>query len=137
VAVVLNTLVVLAWFAVSGDEIGVSAGRVIGIAAGTVVLTALLAVFGFGVGVIVRNQVAAIVILLGLLFVVDPVLAGLVDVVGKWTLSGIGASLTGGQSGGDNPPNLLAPGVAGIVLALYGAVLGAIGSAITERRDVG
>ena len=96
-----------------------------------------MTLFGFGVGVIVRNQVAAIIILLGLLFVVDPLLAGFVDVIGKWTLAGLSTSLTGGQSGGDNPSNLLAPVVGGLVLLLYGVILSTIGSALTARRDVG
>ena len=137
VAVALNTLVVLVWFSVSGDDLGVSAGRVIGIGAGAVALTALLTLFGFGVGVIVRNQVAAIVILLGLLFVVDPLIASFVGVLGKWTLQGLSASLTGGQSGGNNPPHLFSPVVSGIVLLGYGALLASIGWAVTARRDVG
>jgi ABC-2 type transport system permease protein len=136
-AVVLNTIVVLIWFAVSGDDLGVSVGKVIGIDAGAIALTALLTLFGFGVGVIVRNQVAAIIILLGLLFVVDPLISGFVDVLGKWSLNGLTTALTGGQSGGDNPPNLFSPVVSGLVLLLYGAILSGIGSALTARRDVG
>ncbi len=123
VAVVLNTIVVLVWFAISGDDLGVSVGKVIGIDAGAIALTALLTLFGFGVGVIVRNQVAAIVILLGLLFVVDPLISGFVDVLGKWSLKGLTSAVTGGQSGGDNPPNLFSPVVSGLVLLLYGMIL--------------
>jgi ABC-type transport system involved in multi-copper enzyme maturation permease subunit len=135
-AVLVNIAVVVLFRKIGGEALGVSVGSIVGIGAGTVAFSALSALLGLGVGAIVRNQVAAIVILLGILFIIDPLLSAIADSVGQWTISGLAGAITGGQAGGDNPPELLSPVVSGLVLLGYGVLVSAIGAALTVRRDV-
>jgi hypothetical protein len=70
------------WLSAQGHAVGtlgVPTGDVVAIAAGSTVYAGLAAVFGVGFGSLVTNQVAAVVIVLVLVSVIDPVLAGLVN----------------------------------------------------------
>ncbi len=90
---------------------------------------ALYAVLGVSFGALVPVQVAAVV--LGILWVllVENILAGLLPAVAPY-LPGSAAAAIGGS------PDLLAPGVAVLVLVGYAVALAAIAGATTLRRDI-
>jgi ABC-2 type transport system permease protein len=133
----LNVGLVLAWRGLSGDGVGVPAGDIAGMVLGSIVYAGLAAGIGLAVGGLLRNQIAAVCLVVAVLFIVDPVLTGLVEAYGKWSLSGLGMSLSGGIEGTDgNPSDLFAPGVAGLVLLGYVAVFSGVASALLARRDV-
>lgn len=108
-----------------------------------VVGTAVWGVVGTGLATLIRNQIAAIVIGIGVTFILEPLIAlalGLVswgaDVAkflpGAASTALVEIPLTGGPVSADSLPwwgGLL-------VLLAYGAVLGGLGAALTLRRDV-
>jgi hypothetical protein len=93
----------------------------------------LAAAFGAGLGALLRNQVAAIVIVLVALFVVDPTIAALDESAGSFTLSGLGAAISGAD---DDSSQLLAPGIAALVWAGYTLLLVTLAAIRTAKRDI-
>lgn len=106
---------------------------------------ALWAVVGIGVGTVVRNQVAAIVIVLAVTLFIEPIirtLGGVVEGFGevvKWFPSAASDALVGqtifgamGTAGGGT----LEWWAGGLVLLGYAVVLLAIGLLTTWRRDI-
>lgn len=106
---------------------------------------ALWAVVGIGVGTVVRNQVAAIVIVLAVTLFVEPIvrtIAGIVDGLGevaRWFPSAASDALVGktifGAVGADGAEPL-EWWLGGLVLLGYAVVLVLIGLVTTWRRDI-
>jgi energy-coupling factor transporter ATP-binding protein EcfA2 len=80
-----------------------------------------------------KDPVTVVGAVLVLIFVVDPTLTALVDDIGPFTLSGLGAAMNGGDSDVDD---LLPRGVAAAVWALYTVLLAALAAMVTARRDI-
>jgi hypothetical protein len=110
-----------------------SAGDTLQIFLGGILYGALAAALGSAFGALLRNQVAAVVIVLVLIFVVDPVIAGLLEDVGQFTLTGLGIAMSGGHN---DDTELLPLGVAALIWALYTALLTALAVIFTSRRDI-
>jgi ABC-type transport system involved in multi-copper enzyme maturation permease subunit len=98
---------------------------------GTVGGTALWGGIGVGLGLIVRNQVGAIIGLLAWGFVVENLLFGLAPSVGRYVPGEAQNALMG-----LNTDHLLAPAVGGLVLVAWTAAMCIAGAALTGRRDV-
>jgi ABC-2 type transport system permease protein len=117
---------------------GISGSDVTKMVIGGTVGTALYAALGVGVGAIVRNQVGAVVGSLVFLFVFEPLLniiKPLRDPVAKYGFGGVGHGLTGtGDPTADHPPLDQVP--AGLLLALYCAILLVIGIWLMKKRDI-
>jgi hypothetical protein len=107
-------------------------GDLFEVMAGVAAYAGLAAALGSGLGSLLRNQVAAVVIVLVVLFVVDPTLAALDEDLGPFTLTGLGIAI----SGGDDSTDLLSPGVAGLVWALYALLFATLAAIRTARRDI-
>jgi ABC-type transport system involved in multi-copper enzyme maturation permease subunit len=100
------------------------------------------AVFGLGLGTLIRNQIAAIIVALASQLLVEPLLSfGLNAVswggdVAKFLPSSASAAVVAGaQTQGVEIDQLPWWGGA-LVLVAYGAVFGAVGVALTRRHDV-
>jgi ABC-2 type transport system permease protein len=128
----LTALIALPWLNAK-DAVLPSAGDSLEIFAGGAAYAALAAALGAAFGALLRNQVAAVVIVLVLIFVVDPALSALVEDVAQFTLSGLGIAMSGGD-GGDT--DVLPLGVAALVWALYTVILAALAAMLTARRDI-
>jgi ABC-2 type transport system permease protein len=124
--------IALPWLS-SKDAVLPPAGDVLQIFFGGILYGALAAALGSAFGVLLRNQVAAVVIVLVLIFVVDPTIAGLLEDVGRFTLTGLGIAMSGGDNDGTE---LLPLGVAALIWALYTALLTALAVIFTSRRDI-
>jgi ABC-2 type transport system permease protein len=136
-ATALNIGIVLIWLAVGGDHTGLSSGDIALIALGSIGYAGLAAGLGLGIGGLLRNQIAAVCVLVALVFIVDPVISGLVAAYGKWSVTGLGVAMSGGTSSdGGGPQDLFAAGVAALVLLGYVALACLAASAVTARRDV-
>jgi ABC-2 type transport system permease protein len=103
------------------------------------VVATLLGAFGVGIGAVVRNQVVAVVGILAVLFVVEPVLIGLAPDVGRYgpfvalpTAAGGIPESDAGLPEVDLLPSLVA---VALMLAWIGAAFTA-GGALLRRRDV-
>lgn len=124
--------VALPWLS-SKDAIMPSAGDTVQLFLGGILYAALAAALGSAFGALLRNQVAAVVIVLVLIFIVDPVIAGLLEDVWQFTLTGLGIAMSGGDSDGTE---VLPLGVAALIWALYTALLTALAAIFTSRRDI-
>jgi hypothetical protein len=128
----LAAAIALPWLAAKGAPMPPS-GDLLKILLGSASYAGLAAALGAGLGALLRNQVAAIVIVLVQIFVVDPTLAALLEGFGQFTLTGLGAAISGLEGDGDD---LLAPGVAALVWAGYATLFGLLAALSTARRDI-
>jgi ABC-2 type transport system permease protein len=130
----LTAAIGLPWLA-ARDAPSLAAGELLGLFGGGVLYGGLAAALGAGLGALVRNQVAAVVLVLVLIFVVDPTVAALVDGYAKYSLGGLGTAMSGG-SGEDIGSDLLPFGVAALIWAGYTLVLVTAAAILTSRRDI-
>jgi ABC-2 type transport system permease protein len=125
-------VVALPWLSAK-DAVMPPTGDTLQILLGGVLYGALAAALGSAFGQLLRNQVAGVVIVLVLIFVIDPVIAGLLENVGQFTLTGLGIAMSGGDNGDSK---LLPLGLAALVWALYTALFTALAVIFTSRRDI-
>jgi ABC-2 type transport system permease protein len=102
---------------------------------GGIVMSALWAALGVGLGALVRNQVAAIVGLFAWVFVVEILVFQYLPELGRYAPGAAGTAMTG-DTVGDSSIDLLSPPVGGVLLAAYAAAFVLIGMVMTKRRDV-
>jgi ABC-2 type transport system permease protein len=124
----------LPWLSAKGGPT-LSTGETLGLVLGNTVYAGLAAALGVSLGALMRNQVASIVTLLVIIFVLDPVIVGLASDYAGWTLTGLSVSITGG-SGDDFGSDILPPVVAALVWAGYTAVFTGAAALLTARRDI-
>jgi ABC-2 type transport system permease protein len=129
------TLPLLAARHIPADLTGSSAAAII---AGGAIATALSAALGVGVGAIIRNQVGAIIAVLALLYVAEPLL-GFVPHLGtaiqRYGLGGLAAASTH-TIGFPATAHLLGQPAAALVLAGYATIALLGGAAQLKRRDI-
>jgi ABC-2 type transport system permease protein len=139
VATLLILAISLPWLSAQGHgagTLGVSTGDIVAIAGGSIVYAGLAAILGVGFGSLVTSQVAAVVVVLVLISVVDPVVASLVHGYGRFSLQGLSMALSGATSE-DAGYDLFAPVIAGLIYVGYVAVLLAAAALVVPERDVG
>ncbi|TCO59189.1 hypothetical protein [Actinocrispum wychmicini] len=108
-----------------------------GVLVASVLTTALWGVFGAALGLLIRNQTAAVVIAFVWFFYVEWVLIALVPAVGRWTPTGVSKAVIGMSRAGFATPGDLLPQWAAIVVFLaYCGVVAAGARVISVRRDV-
>lgn len=109
-----------------------------GIIVGSAIATALFAGLGVGIGAIIRNQVGAIIGVLALLYLAEPLL-GFIPHLGtaiqQYGLGGLAAAATH-TAGFPASAHLLRPSAAAIVLAGYATVALLAGAVLLRRRDI-
>lgn len=110
------------------------AGDIVGDLLGGILYAGLAATLGTALGALLRNQVAAVVTILVLIFVLEPTVSALLEGVAPFTLTGLGAALSGAS--GDDGSDLLAPGVAALVWAGYASLLAVLAAIRTAHRDI-
>jgi ABC-2 type transport system permease protein len=133
-AAVASELVVgLPWLSAK-DALMPPAGDLAGDLLGAILYAGLAAALGAALGALLRNQVAAVVTILVLIFVVEPTIGALLSGVAPFTLTGLGAAMSGATS--DDGSDLLAPGVAALIWACYASLLAVLAAIRTARRDI-
>ena len=117
---------------------GLTGSGVAAIIVGGGIATALSAALGIGVGAIIRNQVGAIVAVLALLYVAEPLL-GFIPHLGaaiqQYGLGGLAAATTR-TIGFPASEHLLGQPVAALVLAGYATAAMLAGATLLKRRDI-
>lgn len=116
---------------IRGIDFALDTGHVVLLVLGTLLMTALWAALGVGVGAVVTNQVFAVIGVIVWAFFVENLLRALEPDVGRFTPVAASDSLTAGFA-----DYLLAPALGGLVLAAYAVVFLAAGAALVARRDV-
>ncbi|GAA2603502.1 ABC transporter permease [Actinomadura fulvescens] len=138
-ATVLVTVAV-AWpaLAIKGGSTSLLAHDVPTILGGTVLAMGLYALVGLGLGALIRNQIAAIIVAVAWVQLVEAILTFAVPDVGKWLPAGAVRAIThttGGFGGPGDLPTL--PAWGGVLVLLgYGFAFAAIATATTIRRDI-
>lgn len=106
---------------------------------------ALLTVYGLGLGVLVRNQIAGVILALGISLVLEPIVVALFASLVHWDINwlpsratqAVAGGLTGGNQGnGLVGPTLLSWWLGALALLAWGVGLTVIGYFTTFRRDV-
>lgn len=131
----LTAAIALPWLSAKGAP-SLSGGELLGLFLGGGLYTALAAALGAGVGALLRNQVVAVVLVLVVLFVIDPTVSALVEDYSKFSLNGLGLSMSGGSGDDLGGADLLPFGVAALLWAAYTAVLVVAAAILTTRRDI-
>lgn len=135
VCMAVNAAVVLPWLSSRHIPVAVHSGDLAATAGGVVATVALFGLIGVGLGALLREQVATVVVLLVYLFVVENVLTNIPG-LHAWTpyLPGQAEEALVGSTLADR--DLLAPWQGGLLLAGYGLVLAAAGTLLAVRRDI-
>jgi hypothetical protein len=128
----MAAVIALPWFAAKDTTLP-PASDLAEVFLGTLLYAGLAAMLGAGLGALLRNQVAAIVIVLVQIFVVDPTLAALIEDVAPFTLTGLGAAMSGVDGDGDD---LLPVGIAALVWAGYAILFAVLAAIRTAKRDI-
>ncbi len=133
--VAVCTAIIVPWFSAKGVSINWQADGLALVMAGALGVVAIFAIVGVGVGVLFRNQVAAVITTLAYLFVVEPLIAVIPVVKDAYPyLPGAAADALTGVA--RNQGLLLANWQGGLLLLGWGLLFAAAGLIITVRRDV-
>jgi ABC-2 type transport system permease protein len=135
VAAGLCAVIVLPLLSSRDIETELGGGDLIELIAGNTAACALYAALGVGLGALIRNQVGAIIGVLGWLFMVEPLLTlipGFEDFIARWFPSGAANALAGTATNSDALDQV----PAGLLLLLYAALFVAAGTAVLRGRDV-
>lgn len=138
VSLLLMLAITLPWLNGDGESlgsIGVGASELLGDSAEQLAYVALTAMLAVALGALLTNQVAALVVVPAILIVVDPLLTALVDEYGKFSLSGIWASV-GGETSDDAGFEIFSPLAGTFIYLGYVAALTAATAAVDRHRDV-
>ncbi|QNN51528.1 ABC transporter permease [Nocardioides mesophilus] len=123
---------------IRGEALGLGADRLWSSVALAALAIALWTLLGIGIGTLIRNQVAAILIAVFVTFLVEPLAtyflsAADLDAVVKWLPTNASAALTSPAS---TILDYLDWWVGGIVLLGYAALLAGLGMLLSVRRDI-
>lgn len=133
VGCLLTLAISLPWLAAKDVDIASVGGDITLVLFGTLLSFAIYGMIGVGVGTLIRNQVAAIVVALVWMQLVEGLLVELLPAVGKWLPGGAASSLAGyATTRGD----LLPMWAGGLLFAAYGVALAAVGTRLVVERDV-
>jgi hypothetical protein len=137
-SVAVSFAVGLPLFAVRDIPLALSSVELAGIAIGGIAFAALSAVFGAALGALLRSQVLALTLAMLVLFVVEPVITGLVSGYQRYSLTGVRVALTGGaaESAGAATGGLPSIWLAALLWIGYTAALVVVAATLARRRDI-
>src|SRR4051794_13959207 len=132
-ASVVALAVALPWLDAKHVDLGAHTDDIAIALLGSFAATAIYALVGVGVGVLVRNQTVAIAGSMAWLFIGEPALLALVPELGRW-LPGAAASALSGSA----PPgqNLLPMWSGALLFVAYGVAFAAARAQLIPRRDI-
>ena len=116
-------------FSAMAHQIGV-------VAPGMILVYALFAVLGVGVGSLLTNQVAAIVVCLGWFLIVENVIGLIWNGTVKWLPSGAALAASSVSTGGRDQIGLFTWWQGSLLILVYGIAFGVVGSMVLARRDI-
>ncbi|GAA4066348.1 MULTISPECIES: ABC transporter permease [Actinomadura] len=136
--VLVTVAVALPALAIRGGPTSLLDNDVPMILGGTVLAMGLYALVGLGLGALIRNQIAAILVAVGWVQLVEAILTVALPQVGQWLPAGAVRAITrttGGFGGAGELDTLPAWGGT-LVLLGYGLVFAVIAMVTTVRRDI-
>ena len=133
VASLVTVAIALPWLAAKDVSLGAMSGDVATVLLAALLSCALYGLIGVGVGALIRNQVAAVVIALVWEFVLQGIGVALLPAGGKWLPQGPARALSQETL---TDGSLLPAWAGGLVLVGYAIVFAALGARLLVRRDV-
>ena len=129
----LTLAIALPWLASRDIDVAILSGDVGFVLVGCIVATSLYALVGVGIGSLIRNQTAAVVVTLIWVMIVESLLVSFLPDVGKWLPGGANAAASGiATINGD-----LLPMWGGILLFIgYGLAFAGAGNRFVMQRDI-
>ncbi len=106
------------------------------VAPGMILVFALFAILGVGVGSVLTNQVAAIIVVLGWFIILEGILVSLVHGAERWVPTGAAIAASNLTRGRGADFGLFKWWQGGLLMLFYGLAFAAIGSLILTRRDI-
>ena len=139
VVLIFQAVTVIPAVTIAGGEFSLSASRIPQISIGILATLALYALFGIGLGALVRNQIAGIVAAIVWSYVVESIFTAIPALhgVGKWLPAGAAQALMSiDVDTGLGRPEWLPAWAGALVLVAYGLLFAAVATATTVRRDI-
>jgi len=106
------------------------------VAPGMILVFALFAILGVGVGSVLTNQVAAIVVCLGWFIILEGILVQLVHGAAPWVPTGAAIAASNLTRGRGSDFGLFNWWQGTLLMLAYGLAFAAVGSLILTRRDI-
>jgi ABC-2 type transport system permease protein len=131
----LTAVIALPWLA-GKNVTPLSTGEILGLFFGGAFYSAVACTLGAGIGALIRNQAAAITVVLVSLLVVDPTAAALAEGYERYSLTGLATSITGEPAENVGSGDPLPFGLASLLWVGYAMVALAAAALVTSRRDV-
>lgn len=135
VCALLTAAIMVPWLGAKGDTIQWIDGGVLESLLSAIVVIAIFAVVGIGIGVLIRNQITAVIGALAYLFVLEPLIQ-IIPVVKTVYPYLPGAAATAITGAGRSTSTLLVPWAGGVVLLAWGLLFAVSGWIFTIRRDI-
>lgn len=110
--------------------------RLFEVLAGVLLVLVLYGPIGIGVGALIRNQIAAIIVALAWTFVAESLLVALLPKIGRWTPGGAANAVLQLGDLATRRGGLLPVWGGALLLAGYAIVLAVLGTRLTLRRDL-
>lgn len=121
---------------VQGGSFSSLIGQLYAVAPGMILVFALFAILGVGVGSVLTNQVAAIVVCLGWFIILEGILVALVHGAARWVPTGAATAASNLTRGRGSDFGLFNWWQGTLLMLAYGLIFAAVGSVILTRRDI-
>jgi ABC-type transport system involved in multi-copper enzyme maturation permease subunit len=106
------------------------------VAPGMILVFALFAILGVGVGSVLTNQVAAIIVVLGWFIILEGILVALVHGAERWVPTGAATAAANLTRGRGADFGLFNWWQGALLMLFYGVFFATLGSLILNRRDI-
>jgi ABC-type transport system involved in multi-copper enzyme maturation permease subunit len=106
------------------------------VAPGMILIFVLFALLGVGVGSLLTNQVAALIVCLGWFLIVENIIEGIWNGTTKWLPSGAAAAAANVSGGRNAGVGLFNWWQGSLLILAYGLVFAVVGSAVLAKRDI-
>ena len=136
--VVLTGTVVGGGIALSakGGSFGALAAQIGAVAPGMLLVYALFAVVGVGLGSLLTNQVAAIILCLVWFLILENIIGGIWTGTARWLPGGAAQAAANVSAGGSRQIGLFSWWQGSLLILLYGLAFAALGSLVLTKRDI-
>jgi hypothetical protein len=124
------------WTVASGGSFTSLLHQVPAVAPGLLLVFALMGMLGVGVGSLLTNQVAALVVCLGWFLIVENIISGIWSWTTRWLPSGAAAAASSVSQGRRDSVLLFSWWQGSLLILAYGLVFAIIGSSVMVRRDI-
>jgi ABC-2 type transport system permease protein len=122
--------------AAKGGSFSDMAHQIPSVAPGMILVFALFGILGVGVGSVLTNQVAAIIVCLGWFLILEQIIVALWHGTSRWVPSGAASAASNLTRGHGADFGLFNAWQGALLMLMYGLVFAVIGSVILTRRDI-